>query len=291
LRTFAHIVNPFRAQKNSDLFTAQPITFTSMQNAVVHVKSHIKVELWAAVYKEDQEVVPFYFNKTRFLQKSVLDFEDFKKPVKLPLIHEILDNLYDASTADFFIYTNIDIGLYPHFYDYVNKFIDEGYDALIINRRRLKSSFVTVSDLQFIYKEVGKKHPGFDCFIFSRKLYTSFKLANVCIGVPFIGITLAQNLFAYANKYHIYTDEVLTFHIGEEIYKRRNTGDYFIYNRREFWKAMSQLEDVHNAQKLPFYERAIIKRLFLYTLHPSIPIRWVLRLELKRFKKALKLPL
>ena len=34
---------------------------------------------------------------------------DFQKEIKLPLIHDILERLYNASDADYLIYTNVDI--------------------------------------------------------------------------------------------------------------------------------------------------------------------------------------
>jgi hypothetical protein len=285
LHTIAHIVNPFKASEASDLFVAQPITFESMLRAKSNAKEVVNVELWTACFEEDKSVAPSSFNNTPFLTRSVLDTFSFQKEMKLPLIGDILERLYASSQADYFIYTNVDIGLYPDFYVRVNALINEGYDACIINRRRLPEIYDSTEDLDRIYKDYGKSHPGFDCFVFSRKMFPKFQLSDVCIGVPFIGITLAQNVFCFANEYTIVEDENLTFHIGMEIYKKRAPRDYFKYNRKEFWKAMHLLKVEHHATKLPHANRALLVRLIQYGLNPSIPIRWVLFLEGQRYLK------
>lgn len=285
LHTIAHIVNPFKASKASDLFVAQPITFESMLRAKGKAKEVVNVELWTACFEEDKAVAPSSFNNTPFLTRSVLDASSFQKEMKLPLIGDILERLYASSQAEYFIYTNVDIGLYPDFYIRVNALINEGHDACIINRRRLPEFYDSKEDLDRIYKDYGKSHPGFDCFVFSRKMFPKFQLSDICIGVPFIGITLAQNVFCFSNQYTIVEDENLTFHIGMEIYKKRAPRDYFKYNRREFWKAMHLLKKEHRATKLPYANRPLLVRLIQYGLNPSIPIRWVLFLEGQRYIK------
>jgi hypothetical protein len=259
-----------------------------MKEAQDRASEEVEVELWAACFEEDQAMVPDYFKKTEFLKKSVLDYGVFNKPIKLPLIKEILDGVYKSSDADYFIYTNVDIGLYPNFYTEVNRFLDLNQEAVIINRRRLASDFTSVDDLPLIYKEEGRKHPGFDCFVFSRKLYPKFHLSNICIGVPFIGITLSQNIFAYSSTYQIYENVILTFHIGEEIYKQRAPKDYYKYNQKEFWKSMKKLRLDHSSKKLPYSSNNFITRIIKYAIQPSLPIRWVLMLEYEAFRKSIK---
>ena len=285
VHTIAHIINPFKAAEGSDLFVAQPITFESMLRAKRMAKEIVNVELWSGCFVEDEGVAPTSFMLTPYLTRSVLDATDFQKKIKLPLIGDILKGLYASSNADYFIYTNVDIGLYPDFYLRVHALIEEGFDAFIINRRRLPEIYGSVKDLERIYKDFGKSHPGFDCFVFSRKIFPKFQLSDVCIGVPFIGITLAQNIFCFANRYTIVEDENLTFHIGLEIYKKRAPKDYFRHNRSAFWKAMESLKMEHHARKLPYAHRSLLVRLLKYGLNPSIPIRWVLLLESRRFAK------
>lgn len=285
MRTIAHIINSFKTSEESDLFIAQPITFESMIRAKAAAQKVVNVELWNASFDEDHGLVPHSFSNTPSLIRSVLDMSSFEKKIKLPLIGDILERLYQSSQADYFIYTNVDIGLYPDFYVRVNALIDQGYDAFIINRRRIPDVYNAIEDLDRIYEDFGKSHPGFDCFVFSRKIFSKFQLSGVCIGVPFIGITLAQNVFCFSSQYTIIKDESLTFHIGMEIYKKRATRSYFRYNRIEFWKAMKLLKKEHHANKLPYANHPLIIRLMKYGMNPSIPIRWVLYLEGRRYLK------
>jgi hypothetical protein len=283
VRKIAHIINPFNANPESDLYTAQPITFASMIKAKEKAENTVDVELWTAQYPEDRNMVAEGFKSTRDLDRSVLDLGTFEKQLKLPLIDDIVRRLYEESDADYLIYTNVDIGLYPNFYTEVNRFIDEGLDAFIINRRRLPEHFTKVEQLASLYQETGKKHPGFDCFVFHRDLFKQFQLAEVCIGVPFIGITFAQNIFALARNYKLYENEVLTFHIGMEIFKGRASREFFRYNRKQFWKAMnSPLSKSLSSKKLPYSNYILPVRLIKWGLQPSIPIRLALRLEIER---------
>lgn len=280
MRKIAHIINPFNADPSSDLSTAQPITFASMLRAKDKAKDIVEVELWTAQYPEDRNMVVDGFRATRDLDRSVLDLGTFEKQMKLPLIDDIVRRLFEESDAEYLIYTNVDIGVYPSFYIEVNRFIDEGLDAFIINRRRLDARFIKVEQLEEIYQEVGKKHPGFDCFVFKRELFPDFQLAEVCIGVPFIGITFAQNIFALAKNYRLFEDEILTFHIGMEIFKGRAARDYFRYNRKQFWKAMnSPLKPRLSSKKWPYADRILPVRLIKWGLQPSLPIRLGLKLE------------
>jgi hypothetical protein len=283
VRKIAHIINPFNADQNSDLYTAQPITFASMLRAKNEAEGIVNVELLTAQFPEDRNMVVNGFRATRDLDRSVLDLGTFKKPMKLPLIGDIIQRLFEESDADYLIYTNVDIGVYPNFYLEVNRFIDMGLDAFIINRRRLPDHYIRVDQLEEIYKQAGKKHPGFDCFVFDRRLFLDFELAEVCIGVPFIGITFAQNIFALSKNYRLLEDEVLTFHIGMEIFKGRAPRDYFRYNRKQFWKAIRSPLNKHlSSEKWPYANRILPIRLIKWGLQPSLPIRLGLKLEWRR---------
>lgn len=286
VRKIAHIINPFNADPSSDLHTAQPITFASMLHARDEAKENVNVELWTAQYPEDRNMVVEGFQATRDLDRSVLDLGTFEKQLKLPLIGDIVRRLFEESDAEYLIYTNVDIGVYPSFYSEINRFIDEGLDAFIINRRRLPAHFTKVEQLEEIYREEGKKHPGFDCFVFHRDLFTDFQMTEVCIGVPFIGITFAQNIFALAKNYRLFEEEILTFHIGMEIFKGRAAKDYFRYNRKQFWKAMnSSLKPHLSSKKWPYADRILPIRLIKWGLQPSLPIRLGLKLEWRKLFK------
>jgi hypothetical protein len=98
------------------------------------------------------------------------------------LIKDILQRLYESSTAEYFIYTNTDIIVLPQFYETAAKIIEQGYDAFIINRRRIPKIYNSVNDLPFIYSDIGKSHPGFDCFVFKRELFLNLFLVKFAWG-------------------------------------------------------------------------------------------------------------
>ncbi len=283
MRKIAHIINPFHASHSSDLYTAQPITFASMLRAKDEAKDVVEVELLTAQFEEDRSMVPEGFTATRDLDRSVLDMGDFQKKMKLPILADILQRMYDESDAEYLIYTNVDIGLYPDFYRSVNRFINEGLDAFMINRRRLEEKYFKVEDLPAIYQDHGKKHPGFDCFVFHRDLFPKLNLEAICIGVPFIEITFSQNLYALAKNFRLYENEILTFHIGMEIIKGRAPREYFRYNQEQFWKAVnSPLREQMALKKLPYSDLLLPLRLVKWGLHPCFPIRLILLLEMER---------
>jgi hypothetical protein len=214
--TIAHIVNPVIVPESSDLFIAQPITFETMRIAREFSKHSVSVFLFSAQYPEDHAIIPPYFKTTRDLDRSILDTDRQAGKRKLPLIRDILDRVYEISNADYFVYTNVDIGLRPEFYLAISDFVKGGHDAFSITRRTISPRFQSINDLPQIYLEEGKPHPGWDCFVFRRTIYPQFDLGNVCIGVPPIGRVLLCNCMRYAERFALFTDEHLTFHIGDD---------------------------------------------------------------------------
>ena len=120
MRTIAHIINPFYAHESSDLCSAQPLTMASMINAKHHAKNVAEISLFTTKFEEDSIEIPTDFISAKSLSRSVLNAQDFNKKIKLPFIIDILENLYKSTDAEYLIYTNIDIGLYPKFYQKVN---------------------------------------------------------------------------------------------------------------------------------------------------------------------------
>ena len=258
-----------------------------MIRAREEVKGSVNVELFFAHFEDERPNGFDTFISTKLLNQSVLDQHSFEKPIKLPLIKDILDRLYAESKADYLIYTNVDIAVQPNFYSKIKEFIEKGHDAFMINRRRISGQYNSVEQLEEMYKEKGKKHPGFDCFVFHRSLYPNFGLGKICIGVPFFEITLSQNLFAWAKNPKVFMDEFLTFHIGMEIFKKRAPKEYFKYNQKEFWKVAEQLSPILSTRKWLYGEKPLLKRLFLWGLHPCFPIKLALTSEYQQFQKKL----
>lgn len=275
----AHLVNPFVAPESSDLHTAQPITWETIRRAQAAARELADVELWAALYPKDAPALPGGFSRTQDLDRSVLECGQFEQPRPYPLIADLLERLYAATDAEYLVYTNVDIALQPQFYQQCVAFIQKGNDAFIINRRRIAGHYTRIEEIEAMQAEKGLPHPGFDCFVFHRDLFPRMQLHRICIGVPYIGITLAQNLFALAKNPKVFDQEYLTWHIGLEIFKKRAPREYFYHNQREFHKLVEALWPEMDIRKFPWYEKWLPVRVIKWGLNPSIPIRLALRLQ------------
>ena len=252
MRRFAHILNPVAAKPPSDLCIAQPITFESMRVAKEQAKNICQVELFSAQYPEDHDPIPDYFTKTPNLTRSMQDMENVKNAKKLPLLRDILNSLYAISDAEYFIYTNVDIALQKNFYTEVNKFIDQGNDSMVINRRTISDKHTEISDLTKMYVETGDPHIGYDCFVFKRDAYPKFDLGNVCIGAMRVGGLLVINMACFANNFREFKELFLTFHIGDSVVWQSPTAtDMQKFNQKEFHAAAMRLAPQFNPNNLP----------------------------------------
>ena len=281
----AHLINPVQRPGDAALAEAQPLTFESMRRAAEQVGSAARIELITAQYAEDHPIIPDYFVRTPDLERSAADMHRFTTPRKLPLLRDLLARLFEATSAPYLIYTNVDIILHPSFYREVGARIASGLDAFIINRRRVPDHYRAIADLPRIYALPGAPHPGFDCFVFHRSLYQAFQLANVCIGVPFVEMTFSQNLFCHARRVALFEHDRLTYHLGMEIFKKRDP-EYVAYNKAEFWHAMRLLEPHLDSRRFPWGDRNVIYRMWRWGLHPAIPISLALQLEPRRWRAA-----
>lgn len=243
MRRIAHIVNPVFVPEDSRLYLAQQVTFESMALARSFTQDQVRVDFFSAQYFEDHQIIPVDFQRTPDLERSVLDLGKFKKSRKLPLLRDILDRLYQGSEADYYVYTNVDIGLMPGFYLALDQFIESGYDAFTINRRTISDHYTKATQLPLMYADLGETHRGWDCFVFQRDLYPKFKLGEACIGAPLIGLLLISNLVAYSRKFRQYLDEHLTFHLGNDrSWHDSPFADYAHYNQEEILRLLREIE-------------------------------------------------
>ncbi len=243
MRKIAHVVNPVLVDESSDLSLAQPITFETMQSARRFAEGQVEVELYTAQYSEDHPMVPAAFRRTPDLEGSVLDYGHFRKRRKLPILRDILDRLYQATEAEYLIYTNVDIGLQPHFYLALNRFIEAGYDAFVINRRTISDRFTTIEQIPLMYAQIGEPHRGWDCFVFKRDAYPRYKLGTICLGAPRVGLVLLANLIAQADCFKEFKNQHLTFHLGNDRgWRGRGYSDYATHNTQETLRILGELE-------------------------------------------------
>jgi hypothetical protein len=246
MRSYAHIVNPVVAGRASDLHVAQPITFESMRVARAFSGAGERIKLMTAQFAEDHAACPADFVRTHDLDRSILDLGTFLKPRKLPLLRDILDRVVNCSDAEYLIYTNVDIAVLPGFYRAVDQMIDAGFDALVINRRTISDRHTTVAQLPLMYAEVGQKHPGHDCFVFRRDQYAQYELGDVCIGMAWVAKPLLLNMAYFAERFHIFEDFHLTFHVGDpRPWTNLDFADYRRHNRDQFMAVKESLRQKH----------------------------------------------
>lgn len=292
LLKIAHIVNPVKVAKNNQLFNAQLITFQSMKRAREQANlSDLELIQCCTQYNEDEEVIPAHFQKLSNLKNSVNDINSKLKGRKLPLIKDILYKTDEIENVDFIIYTNVDIALMPFFYDSVYEYIKEGHDFITINRRRLENKYESAQQLPSMYAELGKSHPGFDCFILKQSLLKKLHLDGICVGVPFLEVSLLHNLLAVANNTKIIFDKHLTFHIGMNVlgFKR---DEYYLHNRSIYFnKIHPKIKNKFNLKNFPYADEIILKRLIKYILNPSVFTIDYLNLEGKSSFQKVKLKL
>ncbi|WP_417237261.1 hypothetical protein [Bizionia paragorgiae] len=243
-----HIINPVKVNKSSDLFKAQPITFETIRKAKEFAGDVLDVNVITAQYPEDIEIIPEYFQQTPNLNRSIIDFGTFKKKRKLPLLKDILQRAVDYDTkADYIVYTNVDIAVQPHFYLFIKQKIEEGHDAFIINRRTISDRY-TLKTLAEAYSDYGESHPGYDCFVFKKEIYSNFNLENICIGAAFVGLALYLNLRLFSNSFLEFNDKHLTFHIGnDKVWKEESNNEFEKFNKTEFQKIKDNFESNYSS--------------------------------------------
>lgn len=243
MTSFAHVVNPFLPGSAAALPRIQAVTLETMRLACIQAAGKVTVELLAACYPEDTPSVPADFVRTRPLLRSILDIAPIQPPRKLPLLADILQRGYESSTADFLIYSNIDISLQPNFYEAAAAFVAAGHDAFVINRRTIPDCGAGVADIPSMLREVGRPHPGWDCFVFRRVLVPQLVLGDVFIGAPRSGLALLANLEALAANFHTFTAERLTFHLGDEReWASSEFAAYVALSRLEVERVLDSLE-------------------------------------------------
>ena len=275
-----HIVNPVARPTSDPLGYAQEISFVSMIEARRLVPRGLQV-VSAAAYYDDEKVDGLDFFTYRFLlSRSVYDVERLPLYRRLPLIADIMA-FAKTVPADYYLYTNIDISLQPHFYSFLWPYLLSGYEGLIVNRRRIPRLRGSYSDLSSYSSRWGRSHPGFDCFLMSASVVERLVLGKICIGVPFVGVAMAHNIFAHARPWRLFTREDLTFHIGTEIYKPQ-LHSYYWHNRRQFFKKVRpKLWPLLSAKELPYGREIWWKKYWYWGLNPSLFVYMNMKLCLR----------
>ena len=274
-----HIINPFIGDEQHN--NIQEITFESIKRAKLY-EANSDVETVFAYYKEDEEVIPNWAIRRQELKKSIRDFSP-DNPKKLPLLYELFEEVKNDESIDYVIYSNIDIALHYQFYSTIKEFIEQGFDAFAINRRRVSESYKSTNDLNQLYSEVGEIHPGYDCFVVKRKLLSKFVFGNACIGIPFIDSVMLFNLIAFGNNFKLFTDKHLTFHIGYELVKNWGSKELVTHNKQEYLKSLNQVKSNILLKNIPGSGLPFFKRHFKWLMNPTISYPIVAKIDFKQW--------
>ncbi len=233
---FLHVINPFTSDKGTEHDVAQSTTFSCISNAK-KVAKNVDVEVICAVYPEDAGIVPDEFRCLPLLSRSVSDIHTFSSQKKLPLLFDILDVVktnYNATDNQYIIYSNIDIAPMPLFYDLLRDITMRDIDAIVINRRTVSEKWGKGNNETLMYSDVGKVHPGTDCFIFKRKIFDEFIKSETCIGALCVMKSLLYNLAALSERMVIIPDAHATLHIGDDrVWMAPEFKEFALHNQRE----------------------------------------------------------
>lgn len=74
-----------------------------------------------------------------------------------------------------------------------------------------------------------------------------------------------------------------------EIFKKRAPKEYFEYNKKQFWKLVPLLYKEMDLKKFPYSNILWPFRLVKWGLHPCIPIKLVIMLEIDKLFRRNKL--
>lgn len=170
---------------------------------------------------EDLSLVPPDF-ESLCIQKKAPDIPDslqMPKGSQLPGLFDILAAIQKSRIeATHIVFTNADIHLQPWFYVVVQKFLEAGFDSLIINRRTIhrESPAPSVLAMELLMAESGTTHPGMDCFIFPKHWLSRMEPTSAIIGRGAVMRSLLFNLVAIAEKLVVLSHTQLTYHFGDD---------------------------------------------------------------------------
>jgi len=143
-------------------------------------------------------------------------FGELKYSQKLPMIGDILAAAFNiCRDSKYLCYINADINILYWFFDLVTLTINghKQNTGFIINRKdtpeKTDNLFQPTSDLKFIY------HPGFDCFVFPKKMLRFTHFDACTIGLPPVGALLAANMVSLLPEVRLLKDSVVTWHRGD----------------------------------------------------------------------------
>ena len=221
--SFRHIVHVYDDAVLPINTAVQAITFRTMLNAKQVVEKMADVTCIAVTFSDDAHLVPTGIVHAPVLSRMVGDVARFTNARPLPLLFDVLDLGLAAGIGgahsdenEFIIFTNSDIHLQPNFYVEVAQLLEQGWQAMSINRRTLDVPIAQRRWDEKFFSEPGQAHPGFDCFVFPASWYARFARSLSCCGASYVMRSLLFNLIAQSSRYLFLDHAHLTFHLGDD---------------------------------------------------------------------------
>lgn len=258
---FNHIINPFIDDKDGKIPRHVEISLESIFKARKSDSCKLSI-----ICFEDEISYFSKYGKVGILTRSSEEFNFTGKEKKLPLLREILEKGNQLNNSDYIIYTNADIGIQPYFYERISYELNKGFDALIINRRRVNSN----ASYTEAVSDNGMLHNGYDCFVFKTELLTEIKLNNIIVGIPHVGNTLMLNILRHSKKPLLLTNGHLTFHLGYELVKKWGGKEISKHNQEIFKKTAKELTKNIAIRNFPGSGYPFFKRHFKWLMNPTI---------------------
>jgi len=285
-----HLLNLISEEENPQLYKVQKLTLRTVEAAIKATNSNNEVRVISAQHAQNISGVPDFVKSAERLSHHAAQIPGLSSKARLPLIKDLFSKLKEDKTATHFIFTNLDICLMPSFYDGVAAYLDQGHDALIINRRRIKSVFLEVEDLNLLYAEAGEVHTGYDCFVFSRELLEKFIFTDIYLGVPPAGNDIFYNIMAFAARPALLTEKHLTFHVGMDLVKEWGSPELNRHNSAQFMILLKRLYQHLNVANFPGAGYGFFRRHFKWLMNPTFHYPTMLRLDFSQWNVSRRKP-
>jgi hypothetical protein len=113
-------------------------------------------------------------------------------------------------------------------------------------------------------------------------------LDKICVGVPFLEVSLLHNLVAFAKKIKVFDQEHLTFHIGMEVMPPVNPSLYQ-YNRGIYEnRILPEIKPLLTLSNFPYADKSFVSRIFKWGLNPCYRTSLMLEMEQMNFRRKIK---
>jgi len=241
-RRYVHVCHPYsEGHTNSEVLT-QEVTYSAMHRArEVCRGTGLEIEFLGAVFPKDKDYASKYFDRTFTLERSAKDIGSFGTERPLPLLFDIIGGAA-AHSADYVVFTNVDICPVPHFYRTLDGLLARGFDGLVVNRRTLTGWPADPMMVDLMAADPGKPHEGYDCFVFARERLSRFIDTKALVGTGGVMQSLIYNLVATSQRLLFLGDVHLTYHLGDDkVWTAPHLRDYIEHNWTEAIGLLQQL--------------------------------------------------